>query len=90
MSAAAVAKYDAAVRGFGGGAGGGHGAQVAADDPVSGAREADRLGADAAGAVQQPVRPGAQFPADETVECRGLAGDARVPVREDAVVVGGE
>ena len=81
-------------RAAGGGLAPGAGDRAAADvggvHPVAARRQADRLGADAAGAVEQAMGTGAERHADQAVEHLGLAGEGLVPVVVDQVVVGGE
>ena len=65
-------------------------ADVGGVHPVAARRQADRLGADAAGAAKQAMGTGAERHADQAVEHLGLAGEGLVPVVVDQVVVGGE
>ena len=76
--------------GFVAGAGDGGGAEVGGGDAVAKLGEAEGLGADAAGAVEDMERVRRGFRGQDGAEDSGLAGDGGVPIVEDEVVVIGE
>lgn len=64
--------------------------EVGRVDGVAAQGQADRLGADAAGAIEDAQGGVAELGAEDAVEDVGLTLDRAVPVSEDQMVVGGE